>query len=135
MPAVRPSRDSSAPLVLGPFADAPADKRRDRAIHPHQTGVWSTVPVFQGLRPSFLREPQIPRAPLAPRLEVDNPACSAVRLVNAGRSAPQLEPQPEPSPEPPQRPKPFVSTVTYLFVSAGIGSIIGVAMAWLFGVL
>jgi hypothetical protein len=104
-------------------------------------GPWSSVPLWRGLDSSFLCEPEIPKPPLTPRFKVDdviaipklphNPFFDSAKPTRAAS---------------PAEPKPLLSTdgnsqkwskppAKLLLLSAALGFIGGMIMAWCSGLL
>ena len=88
---------------------------------------WSSVPLWRGLDEAFLCEPAIPKAPPTPRFQVDGTlAISKAPEVVAGSAHAQEVFAPMHSQKVP---------VKMLLVSAGLGFLGGVVVAWCTGLI
>jgi len=88
---------------------------------------WSSVPLWRGLDEAFLCEPAIPKAPPTPRFHVDGTLAISkathglVGSAHAQELFAPLMPQPKP--------------VKMLLLSAGLGFLGGIVVAWCTGLI
>jgi hypothetical protein len=91
-------------------------------------GPWSSVPLWRGLDEAFLCEPDIPKAPPTPRFHVDGTL--AISKPTEGPLAASARAQ-ELFASPKSRAKP----VKMLLLSAGLGFLGGIVVAWCTGLI
>lgn len=125
---------SIAPNVIRLSAGLSSLQVGNAAIRSARAGVWSVVPVFEGLDPSFLRQPLIPRAPLAPRVEVEGGPSSTVRVVGSVGEEELLGD--------PEDLKLYMANLKrrrlgpwHLLLASLVGVSAGVLLAWILGVI
>lgn len=95
-------------------------------------GPWSSVPLWRGLDSAFLCEPEIPKAPPTPRIHVDEviaiPRLPDNPFMGAGKS-------PSAKVVKAATPALHAAPTKMLVVSAAIGFVGGMLMAWCSGLL
>jgi hypothetical protein len=106
---------------------------------------WSSVPLWRGLDAAFLCEPAIPKAPPAPRIQLESPT-PVVRVSGAPQVNDVVLRKPAPLPLPADRNLPAssalverrpisASSVRMLLFAVALGFLIGLVAAWCFGLL
>lgn len=95
-------------------------------------GPWSSVPLWRGLDEAFLCEPDIPKAPPTPRFHVDGSIAAAKsgESLRAGSAAAQALIAAQFAPH-----KLRTAPVKLLLLSAGLGFLGGIIVAWCTGLL
>jgi len=91
-------------------------------------GPWSSVPLWRGLDEAFLCEPAIPKAPPTPRFHVDGTL--AISKPTEGLVAGSAHTQEQIAPL-----KSQTIPVKMLLLSAGLGFLGGVVVAWCTGLI
>ena len=93
-------------------------------------GPWSSVPLWRGLDSAFLCEPEIPKAPPTPRINVDE-VLAIPRLPDNPFMGPRKTPITKVMK--PVTSAPNAAPKKMLVVSAAIGFVGGMLMAWCSG--